>query len=88
MRLLLVSLGVIGRMTVGDVRRVSDEELWALAGGIPLVRVRVTGVGSGPFDPGGLGWVVPSVISALWLISRASRLVRRVRRTRPSGGAG
>jgi deazaflavin-dependent oxidoreductase (nitroreductase family) len=81
MRLLLVSLGVIGRMTVGDVRRVSDDELWTLAGGIPLVRVRVTGMGSGPFDPGGLGWVVPSVISALWLIGRASRLVRRVRRT-------
>jgi deazaflavin-dependent oxidoreductase (nitroreductase family) len=77
MRALLVSLGMIGRMTVGDVRGTSDEELWALAGGIPLVRVRVTGIGSGPFDPGGLGWVIPTAITAAWLVSRASRLVRR-----------
>lgn len=82
MRALLVSLGVIGRMTVGDVRDLDDDELWALAGGIPLVRVRVTGIGSGPFDPGGLGWVLPAAISGAWLISRASRLVRRGRRGR------
>jgi deazaflavin-dependent oxidoreductase (nitroreductase family) len=79
MRALLVSLGVIGRMTLGDVRGTSDEELWALAGGIPLVRVRVTGIGSGPFDPGGLGWVIPTAITAAWLVSRASRLARRGR---------
>ena len=82
MRALLVSLGMIGRMTVGDVRDLSDDELWALAGGIPLVRVRVTGIGSGPFDPGGLGWVLPTAITAAWLVGRASRLVRRGPRVR------
>lgn len=87
MRTLLVSLGLIGRMTVGDVRHVTDEELLAIAGGIPLVRVRVTGIGSGPFDPGGLGWVIPTAITTAWLISRVSRLARRARSARPTGGA-
>jgi deazaflavin-dependent oxidoreductase (nitroreductase family) len=77
MRALLVSLGVIGRMTVGDVRPLDDDELWARVGGIPLVRVRVTGLGSGPFDPGGLGWMLPTAITAAWLIGRVSRLARR-----------
>ncbi|MDO8484521.1 MAG: hypothetical protein Q7S35_06205, partial [Candidatus Limnocylindrales bacterium] len=63
-----------------------DEGLRALAGGIPLVRVRVTGLGSGPFDPGGLGWVVPTFIAAVWLVSWASRLIRRAT-TRPGGGS-
>ena len=79
MRALLVSLGMIGRMTVGDVRRTSDEDLWAIAGGIPLVRFRATGIGRGPFDPGGLGWVIPTAISTAWVISLASRLARRWR---------
>jgi deazaflavin-dependent oxidoreductase (nitroreductase family) len=88
MRALLISLGVIGRMTVGDVRHVADEELLAIAGGIPLVRVRVTGIGSGPFDPGGLGWVIPTAITTAWLIRRVSHLARRARSARPTGGAG
>lgn len=77
MRALLSSMGIIGRATVGDVRRASDEGLRALAGGFPLVRVRVTGLGSGPFDPGGLGWVVPTLLSAVWLVRWARRLLRR-----------
>lgn len=85
MRALLVSLGMIGRMTVGDVRGLGDDELWALAGGIPLVRVRVTGLGSGPFDPGGLGWVIPTAITTVWLVSRARRLFRGAPRRRGQG---
>jgi Domain of unknown function (DUF385). len=77
MRALLASMGIIGRATVGDVRRASDERLRERAGGLPLVRVRVTGLGSGPFDPGGLGWVVPTLIGAVWLIGWARRLGRR-----------
>lgn len=85
MRALLTSMGIIGRATVGDVRGVSDEELRALAHGLPLVRVRVTGLGSGPFDPGGLGWVVPTIIGAAWLVRGASWLLRR-RPRRPARG--
>jgi hypothetical protein len=76
-RALLASLGVISRATVGDVRRASDEGLRAMAGGIPLVRIRVTGLGRGPFDPGGMGWVVPTVLGTVWLVGRTRRLRRR-----------
>ncbi len=77
MRVLLASIGIVGRATVGDVRTTSDEGLIALAGGLPLVRVRVTGLASGPFDPGGRGWVMPSVISTIWLVGQARRLLRQ-----------
>lgn len=80
MRALLASLGVISRATIGDVRRASDEGLRAMAGGIPLVRIRVSGLGVGPFDPGGMGWVVPTVLSAAWLGSRVWRRLRRQER--------
>jgi deazaflavin-dependent oxidoreductase (nitroreductase family) len=86
MRALLLSLGMIGRATVGDVRQSSDDELRAVAGGIPLVRVRVTGLGSGPFDPGGLGWVIPTVISAAGIVAVARLLAGR-RRPAASDGA-
>ena len=67
MRALLASLGIISRAMIGDVRHASDEGLEAMAGGLPLVRIRVTGLGVGPFDPGGRGWVLPAVISVAWL---------------------
>ncbi len=58
MRALLASMGPIGRCTAGDVRAMTDDELRAHGAGLPLVRVRVTGLASGPFDPGGSGWIV------------------------------
>jgi hypothetical protein len=81
MRALLASLGLISRAVIGDVSRASDEGLRAMAGGLPLVRIRVTGLGVGPFDPGGRGWVLPTILSVTWL---GSRLVRRMRRSRAS----
>lgn len=88
MRALLASMGVIGRATIGDVRRASDEKLRSMAGGLPLVRVRVTGLGSGPFDPGGQGWIVPTLLSAVWLGVRVRRRLRRPRRSRRGSSAG
>jgi hypothetical protein len=80
MRALLASLGVIGRLTIGDVRRASDEGMQSMAGGIPLIRIRVTGLGVGPFDPGGRGWVLPTVLTGLWFTA----WLRRRRRSRAS----
>ena len=80
MRALLASMGIISRSMIGDVRRASDEGLQAMAGGLPLIRIRVTGLGVGPFDPGGRGWVLPTVLSLAWL---GNRLRRRWRRPRP-----
>jgi hypothetical protein len=79
MRALLVSFGVIGRSIIGDVHGASDERLEALAGGLPLVRIRVTGLGVGPYDPGGLGWIAPTVLSGLGCLALA-RWLRSARR--------
>jgi deazaflavin-dependent oxidoreductase (nitroreductase family) len=76
MRALLGSMGPVGRWTAGDVRGMSDDELLAHGAGVPLVRVRVTGLASGPFDPGGSGWII---INGVMLGGLAMALVRRVR---------
>jgi hypothetical protein len=77
MRALLASLGIISRAVIGDVRHVSDDGLQAMAGGLPLVRIRVTGLGVGPFDPGGRGWVLPTVLGVAWVAARVRRRLRR-----------
>lgn len=81
MRALLASLGIISRAMIGDVRRASDEGLQEMAGGLPLIRIRVTGLGVGPFDPGGRGWVVPTLLSVAWLGNRLRGRRRRSRTT-------
>ena len=62
-RRLIHSLGLIGRASVGDVDRLDDATLVALHGGVPLVRIRATGVEAGPMDPGGRLWLVPTLLS-------------------------
>lgn len=79
MRPLLASLGIISRAVIGDVRHVSDDGLRAMAGGLPLIRIRVTGLGVGPFDPGGRGWVLPTIVGASWLAGRFARRRKRGR---------
>ncbi len=76
-RQLVRDLGVIGRLTVADYRTVSDDELRSKAAGLPLIRVRLTGIAPGPMDPGGWGWAVPTALSVAWLARAALR-----RRTR------
>ena len=73
-RALIASLGVIGRLTVGDVRELDDAELLAAHGGIPLVRITPTAFVPGPLDPGGRFWLVPWVASAVVAIVLATRL--------------
>ena len=80
MRPLLASLGIISRTVIGDVRGTSDEVLRAMAGGLPLVRIRITGLGVGPFDPGGRGWVLPTALSVAWLGNRLRHRLRGSRR--------
>ena len=79
-RALIRALGIIGRATVTDVDRASDDELREMGRGIPLVRVRVTGIAAGPADPGGLLWVSLTALTGLWLLRL---VVRRVRGRRP-----
>ena len=85
---LVASLGIVGRITLGDVQRLSPDDLARQRDAFPLVRIRPTGLAPGAFDPGGLGWV-PAFAIGTWLTVRTARffLHRRprawLRRMRP-----
>ncbi len=83
-RALAVALGVIGRATLGvDPRTASDDELARRTAGLPLVRIRPTGIAAGPLDPGGRAWVLYQLV-ALWatwkVFATIGRLARRLAR--------
>jgi deazaflavin-dependent oxidoreductase (nitroreductase family) len=77
---LLRSMGIIaGLMGMGNAWSSTPEEVEHKCEGMPLVRVRATGIAAGPEDPGGWFWVVPigaSVLGGLWLLRRMTRLKR------------
>jgi deazaflavin-dependent oxidoreductase (nitroreductase family) len=82
-RLLMTNMGPIGRATTGDVRTASDDRLREMGRGLPLVRVRPTGIGSGPADPGGLMWIplqAAGALATVWLGAKALRAVGRAAR--------
>jgi len=82
-RLLMTNLGPIGRATSGDVRGVADDRLREMGRGLPLVRIRPTGIGSGPADPGGLMWIpvqVAATTVSLWLGAKLVRATARAAR--------
>lgn len=62
-RALIASFGLIGRTIVGDVRTTDEAELLERHRSLPVVRIRPiegeAAVAGGPFDPGGLGWLLP-----------------------------
>jgi len=75
---LLRSMGVVAGLTgIGNPWREAPEAIAAKCEGMPLVRVRATGIALGPEDPGGRYWVVPLAVSALatvwWLRGRGRR---------------
>lgn len=72
-RALLRSLGVLGSRTVTDPERASDEELLEKGAGVPLVRIRTTGIAAGAADPGGWIWVLPTFLSLVWILRRLRR---------------
>ena len=85
---LLRSMGVIAAtMGMGNPWRDAPEAIAARCEGMPLVRVRATGIAAGPEDPGGRYWVVPLAASALvtlwWLRGRGRG---RSPKGRSSGG--
>jgi deazaflavin-dependent oxidoreductase (nitroreductase family) len=72
---LLRSLGLVaGMMGMGNPWRDSPEEIDRKCEGMPLVRVRATGIAAGPEDPGGRYWIVPiaagAVLAVWWLKGR------------------
>lgn len=85
-RALIASLGVVGRLTVGDVRRLDDTELLAAHGGVPLVRISPSAFVPGPLDPGGRFWLMPWGASAAAVLAIAFATRRGRARRRPGGG--
>ncbi len=85
-RQLMANMGPIGRATSGDTRGLSDDELREAGRGLPVVRIRPTGIGAGPADPGGLMWIpvqAAVAVATVWLGAKAlrasTRLLRRLR---------
>jgi len=71
---LLRSMGVIaGMVGMGNPWRDSPDEIARECEGMPLVRIRATGIAAGPDDPGGWFWVVPVVVGTYLTL----RLLRR-----------
>ncbi|MFI5258484.1 MAG: nitroreductase/quinone reductase family protein [Candidatus Limnocylindrales bacterium] len=72
---LLRSMGLVaGIVGLGNPWHDSPAEIAAKCEGMPLVRVRATGIAAGPEDPGGRYWLVPVAVGAglalMWLAHR------------------
>lgn len=61
---------------------VTDEQLIGGLGTVPVVRIRPYGLGNAAFDPGGWGWVLPSLAQLAGLLWIARR-IGRGKRQRP-----
>jgi deazaflavin-dependent oxidoreductase (nitroreductase family) len=64
-RILIESMGVVGRLTLGDVRGKSDAEVDALAAAFPVLAITPTAFRPGPFDPDGMGTRINTAVSVL-----------------------
>ena len=75
-RALIESMGVIGRLTLGDVREKTDAEVDTLAQAFPVLAITPSAIRPGPFDPGGTG---TRINGALWILLGVVGLVAAVR---------
>jgi deazaflavin-dependent oxidoreductase (nitroreductase family) len=71
-RALIESMGVVGRLTLGDIRGKRDAEVDLLAQAFPILAITPTAVRPGPFDPGGTG---TRINTALWVLLPAAGVV-------------
>jgi deazaflavin-dependent oxidoreductase (nitroreductase family) len=78
-RVLIESMGVVGRLTLGDVQGKSDAEVDALAAAFPILAITPTAFRPGPFDPGGIGTRINTASSVL-LVAMGLAAVWRHRR--------
>jgi len=62
-RTLVESMGVVGQLTLGDIRGKTDPEVDTLAQGLPVLAITPTAILPGPFDPGGIGTRINTALS-------------------------
>jgi deazaflavin-dependent oxidoreductase (nitroreductase family) len=79
-RTVIESMGVVGRLTLGDIRGRTDTEVDTLAQGFPVLAITPTAVLPGPFDPGGIGTRINSASSVLLVAAGIAVVVRRRKR--------
>jgi deazaflavin-dependent oxidoreductase (nitroreductase family) len=72
-RQILQSAGFAGFFFGFNPFTTSNDELRQKCLGIPVLRIRPTGVGSGPADPGGWLWLLMTILSVLWLAGILSK---------------
>lgn len=80
LRAVLRNAGFAGFFVGCNPRTASDAELLERVADAPLVRIRPTGIGSGPADPGGWLWIAVQGAMAVWLVRLAWPRARRARR--------
>jgi deazaflavin-dependent oxidoreductase (nitroreductase family) len=78
-RAVMTALGVVGKLTLGDVALMADDEVDRLAEAFPVLAITPTAFRSGPFDPGG---VFTRINLWLWVGGTALAVVARARRRR------
>jgi deazaflavin-dependent oxidoreductase (nitroreductase family) len=78
-RALIQSMGVVARLTLGDIRAKSDAEVDRLVSAFPILAITPTAVRPGPFDPGGVG---TRINTALWAALAAATLAAAASRRR------
>jgi len=75
-RRLIADLGVVGGLTVPDLAAASPERMAELRAAFPVVRIMVTGLRSGPYDPGGRFWILSSG-ATIGLVALLAAVLRR-----------
>lgn len=78
-RTLIASMGIVGTLTLGDVRGKSDAEVDAHAEALPILAITPYALRPGPFDPGG---IATRVNAAVWLLVGAAAVAAGARRRR------
>jgi deazaflavin-dependent oxidoreductase (nitroreductase family) len=81
-RQILKNAGFAGFLLGLNPFTASDDELRLKCQGIPVLRIRPTGIGNGPADPGGWLWVLLTVLSGAWLAGVLAKR-RRTKDIRP-----
>jgi len=79
-RTLIDSMGVVGRLTLGDVRGMSDAQVDVLAEAFPILAITPTAILPGPFDPGGVGTRLNTAAWVSWVAVAAAVLAAASRR--------
>ena len=81
-RTLVESMGVVGQLSLGDIRGKTDAEVDTLAQGLPVLAITPTAILPGPFDPGGIGTRINSASSVLLVAAGIAVVVWRRNQTR------